>query len=226
VRLAVIIPAHNEAHEIGHALTSLPRGSEAIIVDSGSTDGTLRVVRQLTRRRMKLLRLPGQPRGALLNAGARRTRGEVLLFLHADTRLPRGAETIIVRALRDPKVAGGAFSLSFAPNRFPYSLIAAGANLRSRLLSLPYGDQALFVRRNAFQALRGFKPWPLMEDIDFVKRLKQRGRLVILPERVRTSARRYEQLGVLQTVLINLWLLLRFLLGASPRRLARTYWRG
>lgn len=203
----------------------MPQNSQVIVTDGGSTDGTLRILRRWIRRGIKLLRLPGRPRGALLNAGARQARGEVLLFLHADTRLPSNAVPAIRQALRNPAVAGGAFSLSFVPRRFAYALIAFGANMRSRLLGLPYGDQALFVRRSVFRSLKGFKPWPLLEDVDLVRRLRRHGRLALLTAPVQTSARRYQRLGLVRTIMGNLGLLTRYWVGEDPRRLARAYWR-
>ena len=223
--ISVIIPAWNEVQVIARTLSRIPQDSEAIVVDGGSTDGTPRAVRGCARHAIKLLVLPNRPRGTLLNAGAQKARGEVLLFLHADTRLPSNAATAIGQALHDPAVAGGAFSLSFVPRRFAYALVAFGANVRSRLFGLPYGDQALFVRRSVFRSLRGFKPWPLLEDVDLVLRLRRYGRLALLTATVQTSARRYQRLGLVRTVMGNLGLLTRYWVGEDPRRLARAYWR-
>jgi rSAM/selenodomain-associated transferase 2 len=230
--LSVVVPALNEAAGIAAALDSVPPGSEAVVADGGSRDGTPTAVRRWAagagrrrRVRARVLVLRGAPRGALLNAGARAARGGVLLFLHADTALPPGAGRAVARALRDPAVAGGAFSLSFDDPRPSLRLVALSAGLRSRFLGLPYGDQALFCRRDVFDALGGFRPWPLLEDADFARRLRAAGRVVLLPEHVRSSARRYVRLGVARTIWRNAAILTRWAVGVPPAVLARDYRR-
>src|SRR5581483_7845817 len=150
------------------------------------------------------------PRGRALqmNEGAKRAVGEALLFLHADSRLPPGALDAIATALVDSAVAGGAFRLKIDSSRLFLKVIAAAANLRSRWLGLPYGDQGYFVRREIFEKIGGFKTLPIMEDVDFIRRLKQRGAIVLLDAPISTSARRWAAEGYLYATLRNFALLL------------------
>jgi len=219
--ISIIVPVLNEAATLTatlHPLVGAP-DSELIIVDGGSQDGTVNVAGQFTGQVFKGAR----GRGNQMNFGALQARGDILLFLHGDTALPASALDMIRRALDDDMVAGGAFRLRFASTGRALKIIAWGANLRSRLFGLPYGDQALFVRRSAFEGIGGFSPWPLMEDVDLVRRLKRTGRMVLLPEAVTTSARRWEREGVLWTTIRNSLLLLGFRLGISPVWLAQWY---
>lgn len=218
--LTVVIPVLNEASRLPGALGSVPPGAEIVVADGGSADGSPGIAR---RRGGRCLVLPGRSRGALLNAGAAAAAGGALVFLHADTRLPAGAGRLIAATLAERGVAGGAFSLSFEGAGTSLGLIAAGANARSRLLGLPYGDQALFLRRETFTAIGGFPDWPLLEDVGLIRRLRTRGRLVIRPERVVTSPRRYRHLGAWHAVFRNGVTLLRFVLGTSPWTLAHAY---
>ncbi len=219
--ISIIVPTLNEANTLPatlRPLVGLP-DSEIIVVDGDSQDGTLDVARQYTE---KIFR-GARGRAHQMNFGAMQAKGSILLFLHADTTLPTAALESIRRGLEDPSVVGGAFRLHIASNHRLLKIIGWAANLRSRYAGLPYGDQALFVRRPVFEAVSGFSSWPLMEDVDLVRRLRARGRVALLPDTVTTSARRWEQEGLAWTTLRNGLLLIGFLLGISPAWLAKRY---
>jgi rSAM/selenodomain-associated transferase 2 len=158
-----------------------------------------------------------------MNLGAALSRGEVLLFLHADTLLPRDAKSHILQALANSGCAGGRFDVRFDRDTALSSLISRMMNLRSRWTGIATGDQALFVRREVFDSMRGFADLPIMEDVDFTRRLKRMGAVAALRPHVITSYRRWQARGPIRTVLL-MWLL-RFLywLGVSPQTLARLY---
>ena len=223
--LSVVIPALHEAAAIGQALDRLaalpaPWPVEVLVVDGAPEQDTLAAA---TRPGVRTLASP-PGRARQMNAGAGATSGQALLFLHADTQLPAPAFARIAEALADPAVCGGAFGLGFASDRPALRLVAWCGDLRNRLARIPYGDQAIFLRRSIFRSLGGFDDIPIMEDVDLMRRAKARGlRMRILRDKVATSPRRYEADGVLRTVLRNSLLRLRFALGADPERLARHY---
>ena len=226
VHIAVVIPALDEADTIGKAVESArdergdaPSGPdvEIVVVDGGSRDRT--VDRAQAAGARVLTSPPG--RALQLEAGWRATEGEVVLFLHADTRLPRGWARAVRDALADAGVAGGAFALRFAERSFGLAIVEWGAARRARWAGLPYGDQALFVRRAVLEACGGLAPVPIAEDLDLVRAMRARGRLALLPDAVVTSARRYERGGVLRTWCIHAAALVAWLLGVDRTRIAR-----
>jgi rSAM/selenodomain-associated transferase 2 len=160
-------------------------------------------------------------RGAQLREGARLATGEWLVFLHADTRLEPGW-TAALQAL-PAEVVGGAFRFSIDSERREYRALEAAVALRCRLLRLPYGDQGIFVRRRAYEATGGFSPIPLMEDVEFVSRLRRTGPLAFPPVRAFTSPRRFERSGLVSATLLNWWVLGLYAAGQPPERLARIY---
>lgn len=222
-RLSVIIPALNEEQHLPATLAQLQPGGapEVIVVDGGSSDRTLEVARAAGCRVVQSA--PG--RGRQMNAGAAVGSGDFLLFLHADTQLPSGFPTMIEETLSADGVALGAFSLAIDQATTGLAILAALANLRSRYLRLPYGDQGLFVTRKNFTANGGYPEIEIMEDFVFVRRIARLGRIVTVPNRVVTSGRRWRHLGIVRTTLINQAIVAGYLLGVSPRRLAGWYRR-
>lgn len=222
--LSIIIPTLNEAKNLEGILSRLRAicpVAEVIVVDGGSEDGTSTVVRQFP----WVTYLSGRRgRASQMNAGAAVANGEVLLFLHADTLLPAGANAAIVRAFNDPEVVAGRFDVSFDNPRPIFKVIAFFINLRSRLTKICTGDQALFVRRKTFEELGGYPGIPLMEDVEFAKRLKRRGAMGCLRLKVTTSARKWEQGGVLRVVLLMWALRFCYVVGIGPERIHRWYY--
>jgi len=226
--VTVIIPTLNEEQALPATLVhTLGLGFEEIlVVDGGSRDRTRDLVGALpSGAAATRLALLGSPPGRAkqMNAGAAASRGDVLLFLHADTRLPEEARSAILQALQDPDCVGGRFDLRFDRDRLVGRMVSGLMNLRSRLSGIATGDQAIFVRRAVFEQLGGFSDIPLMEDVDFTRRLKRAGRRACLPEQVVTSFRRWEVQGPLRTIVL-MWLLrLLYWSGVSPAVLARWY---
>jgi len=224
LKLSVIIPALNELEQLPRTLArveELQLADEIIIVDGGSTDGT----REWLEHRAGIHVVDSvRGKGAQLSAGARTATGDALLFLHADCWLPSDAAGKLESALSPPQVVGGAFHVRFA-EQHPWllRLVAAGINLRSSLRRSATGDQAIFVRRSAYEALGGFSPWPLFEDIDLVNRLKNLGRFVVLGSEVTISARRYLDHGILRTVLVIYVLRAGYWAGVSPMTLKKWF---
>ena len=224
MRLSVVVPALDEAANLARLLPDLRRAwpdIEIIVVDGGSRDGTPDVVRGQAGVRL----LEGaRGRARQMNAGARQAGGDVLLFLHADTRLPDGAPGAITAALADPAVVGGRFDVCFDSRRRVLGVVAWFMNARSRATSICTGDQAIFVRRAAFEAVGGYPDIALMEDIELCRRLKARGRLAALRARVTTSARKWEREGPLRTIGLMWTLRLLYFCGVAPARLHRWYY--
>lgn len=226
MNISVVIPVYREAGIAALLDDLLARpdagGTEILVVDGAPGADTL--ARITDPRVARLTSSPG--RGPQQNAGAREAKGDALLFLHADTTLPQGAFTLIRQTLADPSVAGGAFSLRYAEPSSGLRFIATAANLRSGLTRAPYGDQAIFVRRELFEGFGGFRDWPLMEDLEFMTRLRRAGlRIRILAMPVRTSGRRQLREGLLRCTLRNLVLRLMFHLGVRTEVLAGLYRR-
>ena len=221
MQISVIIPILNEAKNIMATLQALlPLSpSELFIVDGGSSDGTRAICRQFG---VEVLTAP-RGRAAQMNYGARRATGDVLLFLHADTRLPPTAFDDIRNALSDPRCVGGRFDIQLDGDHWMLRVIGAMISLRSRLSKVGTGDQGIFVRREVFQRMGGFPEIPLMEDIALCRALKRLGAVACLRSKVITSARRWESDGVWRTI-IRMWALrLLYLAGVSPVRLKKFY---
>ena len=218
--LSIIVPALNEAHSIARCLNSLSRfrerGCEVVIVDGGSDDKTLEIAEPFAD---QVLSAP-RGRAKQMNAGAALARADTYLFLHADSLLPKDADTQISRELGQTKRVWGRFDLRIDSPHPILSLIALMINLRTRMSGIATGDQAIFVRREAFKAVGGYPDIPLMEDIALSKALRAQSRPISIARKVITSARRWETNGIYRTVFLMWRLRLAYFLGADPHRLA------
>lgn len=220
MRVSVVIPALNEAEAIAASIAALPAGADEIVVADGGSEDATRTSAEAAG--AKVIAAP-RGRGPQMNAGAAATSGDVLVFLHADTRLPPEAFDLVRGLLANDEVAGGAFHLAIdghgsfhgpdSGHNWFYAFTARNANIRSKLLGAPYGDQAFFVKRAAFDALSGYKTIPYCEDLDFIRRLRRQGRVIIAPAAVSTSGRRWEKHGRLRVTIRNGLLFFRFWLG-------------
>jgi rSAM/selenodomain-associated transferase 2 len=221
VTVSIVIPTLNEADGIVNTIAAAraTHPHELIVVDGGSVDHTRAVA---TSAGCMVLESPAG-RAIQMNTGAAAATGDVLLFLHADTHLPPHAVEDVVRSCADGRIVGGRFDVVLDGPEPVFRVIEALMNIRSRLTRIATGDQAIFVRRSAFEALGGFAPIPLMEDIHFSFRLKRLGRVACLRSRVRTSVRRWRRHGVWRTMALMWWLRALYFVGVSPDRLARRY---
>lgn len=223
--VSVIIPVLREAHQLDSLIDHLCQIADGLpvemIVVDGSPDGES--IKAISRGGVTLLTAPAG-RARQMNAGAAVAKGDFLLFLHADTRLPPRALRRISETLSDGRYVAGAFDLRYGSTRPSIRFIARVACLRSRFTRIPYGDQAQFFRRDYFEKLCGFADIPLMEDVEIMLRIKERGdRIFILPEPVVTSARRQEKEGVVRCTLRNWSIMTLYFMGMSPERLVRFY---
>jgi rSAM/selenodomain-associated transferase 2 len=220
--LSIIVPVLDEAGGIETTLAALApyrsRGCELIVVDGGSRDGTLALASSLA----DCVLTAASGRAAQMNAGAAVARGDVFLFLHADTKLPANADALIRDALAHSGRVWGRFDVRFDHDGI-MPLIAITMNLRSRLTGIATGDQAIFVTRAAFDAIGGFPAQPLMEDIALSSRIRRISHPAYIHAPVTTSARRWRKQGILRTVFLMWRLRLAYFLGADPARLARQY---
>ncbi len=219
--LTIIIPVLNEAKTIASTLEAIGpfMPVEVIVVDGGSTDST----RDIAAKTQAPVIPSPKGRAKQMNQGAKLASGDVLLFLHADTRLPLSATSDILSALEDPRCVGGRFDVRLDGKSWLLRLVGILISLRSRLTKVATGDQAIFVRRKVFEEIGGFPEIPLMEDIAFSRMLKKKGRVACLKSRVITSARRWEKEGIWLTIL-KMWVLrLLFLTGVSSSRLKQFY---
>lgn len=224
-RISIIIPAFEEADRIQETLDRLGpmagiENAEVVVVDGHPEKTTLRAIAGGFARGI----CGPRGRGAQMHAGVLACSGSILLFLHADTRLPPDGLLRLKVVLQDPGIDGGAFDLGIDAPGVAYRLIEKGASFRSRLTRVPYGDQALFLRRNAYFQIGGFRPIPLMEDVDLMRRLKRAGKKIrFVRQPVWTSARRWQREGILFCTLRNYALIILYYLGVSPDRLCRYY---
>lgn len=219
--ISVIIPTLNEANYLPRTLDSLcdAENIETIVVDGGSRDATLGIAEGQD---CQVLRSP-PGRAEQLNAGARSAAGSILLFLHADTQLSTGFDLAVRSTLSEPRTVAGAFHLRIDAPGWPMRAIERAVDIRSRLLQMPYGDQGIFVRKQLFHQLGGFPLLPIMDDYEFVRRLRRKGKIRIAPLPATTSGRRWQQLGPWRTTWINQKIILGYRLGLPPERLAAWY---
>ncbi len=221
MRISVIIPVLDEERTIAATVDNVISLSphELLVVDGGSKDGT----RDISERAGATVISGPTGRARQMNRGAQEATGDVLLFLHADTRLPPSALHDVRAALVDPEFVAGRFDVKLDGNRWSLKLVGAMINARSRLTKVATGDQAIFVRKSIFEDTGGFPDIPLMEDIAFSQALKRKGKVACLRARVITSARRWEAEGVWRTV-FKMWTIkLLYLAGVSPSRLKQYY---
>ena len=221
MKISVIVPVLNEEATIAATLAALAALApyEVIVVDGGSADHT----RDIAARSGAQVLSAERGRARQMNRGAARASGEVLLFLHADTRLPGSAFSDIAAALNDPRCLGGRFDVELEGSHRMLKLVGALINYRSRATKVGTGDQAIFLRREIFLRMGGYPDIPLMEDIALCRALKRMGAVACLRSRVVTSARRWENDGVWRTIVWMWTLKLLYLAGVSPARLKRFY---
>jgi len=221
--ISVIIPAFNEENRIARAVASVIDSAavEVIVADGSSSDATAEKARAAGAEVV----VSEAGRGLQMNAGSRLARGDILLFLHADTRLPENFRTDIEQVLCDRQNIAGGFRLSIDDSAQGLRLVEWGANLRSKYQQMLYGDQAIFVRRKVFLEIGGFADIRLMEDVDLIIRLKKLGRIALTNSFVKTSARRWQRLGIIQTTLRNQFFRLAYSFGVKPETLAGWYYR-
>ncbi|MGI8504672.1 MAG: TIGR04283 family arsenosugar biosynthesis glycosyltransferase [Hassallia sp.] len=220
-KISIIIPVLNEAENIRQAIacTQPSTNIEVIVVDGGSEDDTYKIADDLD-----VTIISSVPdRAVQMNKGARLANGDILLFLHADTRLPAGYDVMIRTVLQKTGTVAGAFALRIDAEVASLRLVEWGVNMRSRFWQMPYGDQAIFLTKETFNKIGNFPELPFMEDFEIMRRLKRIGRITIIPVPVITSARRWLQKGIWKTTLINQIIIIAYLLGVPPQRLIRWY---
>ncbi|MGF1488680.1 MAG: TIGR04283 family arsenosugar biosynthesis glycosyltransferase [Prochloraceae cyanobacterium] len=222
-KISIIIPVLNEAAIILDSLQKLAKNKgnvEIVVVDGGSRDKTVELVRSID---VKLIVSPTPGRAKQMNLGAATATGDILLFLHADTYLPKDYQIIVTQILSQSKTVAGAFELAIDSQDRRLRLLEQMVNWRSRFFALPYGDQAIFLHTKVFQEIGGFPDLPIMEDFELMRRLKSRGNIAIASQAVLTSPRRWEKLGIFRTTLINQLTIIGYFLGIAPDRLASWY---
>lgn len=219
--ISIIIPVLNEGKIIKATLDRLTQYPEVevIVVDGGSQDETVAIAQPLA----KVITVKVRGRAGQMNAGAKQANADILLFLHADTQLPDNFVDLVTRTLRLNRTIAGAFTLKISGRGISLRIVELLVKLRSQLFSLPYGDQAIFITKDNFDKAGGFAELPIMEDFEFIKRVKQLGKIAIAPATVTTSGRRWQKLGVWQTTFINQLVILGYYLSISPTKLAEFY---
>jgi rSAM/selenodomain-associated transferase 2 len=225
VKFSIVIPVLNESESINSIINDLKSQRtghefEVIVVDAADDGSTIRSIEESD----VITVTCKKGRGNQMNSGSEIARGEILLFLHADTMLPDDALDKIADVLCGDEYVGGAFGLGIDSESLLLKFIAAWARMRSRMNRIPYGDQAIFIRKEYFEKIGRFKEIPLMEDVDLMRRIKRDGKnICIFKDKVKTSARRWEKEGVLYTAMRNQILLSLYYLGVSPHKLAKFY---
>jgi len=219
MKISVIIPTLNEESHVEKTLRSIMKQEgdyEVYVVDGGSTDNTVTIAKRYTT-------VINSPRGRAnqMNAGARLSKGDILLFLHSDTLLPDDAFREIKKKMRDATVAGGSFYIAFDADNFILRGVSFITRFNFRLFH--FGDQGIFVRRDVFQKLRGYKEMPIMEDYDFYKRLRTKGKVILIRMPVISSARRFTKKGVIRQLLLNKFVVLAYWAGVDIHTIKRFY---
>ena len=228
IEFSIIVPAFHEGERINDLIESLNQSDsdkniEIIVVDGSQERDTLRVIHS-----NQVIKISSEKGRAIqMNAGAFIAKGEILIFLHADTELPIQALGKIRSLMERTDYVGGAFDLGIKSDKFIYKAIGTLSSLRSRLSRIPFGDQAIFIRKEYFDRMGGYKEIPLMEDVELMTRIKKSGRKIrIFYDRVRTSPRRWEKEGVIYCTVRDWTLRILYLFGVSPDRLVKYYKNG
>lgn len=222
LNISVIIPVLNEEHYIARTVQAAasPDTREVIVVDGGSCDATISIAAASGAKVLS----SSAGRATQMNAGAEAATGEILLFLHGDTLLPDNFSTQIIDIINRPATAAGAFRFAVDLPGLPARVIEMSVNWRAKTWQLPYGDQAIFLKRHLFKEIGAYDPVPILEDVILIRKLKKRARIRITPGAVITSGRRWRKLGILRTTLINQKIMLGYLLfGLSPQHLKSWY---
>jgi len=223
--ISIVIPVLNEHAVINKTIKVLYHqqfsGIFEVIVVDGSKDGST-ISRIQNKAVIKIISPPG--RGPQMNSGARMASGKIILFLHCDTILPEGALNAVLDIMKNQLVKAGAFDLSIDAKGFFYRMIEKTASFRSRITKIPYGDQAIFIRKNYFFEIGQYRNIPIMEDVELMQRIKKaKGSIRIINKQTTTSARRWEQEGALRCTLRNWMILTLFFWGVKPEKLAAFY---
>jgi rSAM/selenodomain-associated transferase 2 len=226
-KISIVIPVYNEEERINRTIERIREIAEQedieIITVDGSPAGN--TIGKIKDSRVIPLKSP-RGRARQMNRGAEKASGEILLFLHADTLLPPRAFHEIRRILDDSRFTAGAFRLSFDNRSFPFRLIEWTTGIRNRITRIPYGDQAYFIRKINFENIGRFPDIPLMEDLEFMRRIKKAGKRIRISNlRVKTSARKWETEGIFYTMIRNWTLQLLYIMGTPPEKLVKYYYR-
>lgn len=225
IKFSIIIPVYHESSEINRSLRQLStlktkNPFEIIVVDGDPKESTLKVIKVNNIRKLK----SAKGRARQMNFGAKKAKGSILLFLHADTELPKNGLLEIQNVLNNDKIKAGAFDLGFNTPKLMMKIIAKVSSWRSRITRIPYGDQTFFIRKDYFWKIGGFKEIPLMEDVELMKRIRKQGdKISIISDTVKTSSRRWEEEGLVYTTLRNWGLTIFYFFGVSPKILVRFY---
>jgi rSAM/selenodomain-associated transferase 2 len=223
--LSLVIPVLSEAESISENIRHIRElnadgTAEIIVVDGDPQGSTIRTIKVEGVRTA----VAEKGRARQMNHGAALATGDILLFLHADTRLPSGAFALIRSTMNDKRFVGGAFDLGFDTKRAIFKITEMYVFLRTRLTKIPFGDQAIFIRREYFEKIGGYRDLPIMEDVELMRRIRKRMDTIrIIPRKVRTSVRRYEQEGILSCTIRNWLLQISYMMGISPQRLVKWY---
>jgi len=221
LKLSIIVPTLNEELVLEKTLTQFQQLSphELIVSDGGSDDDTRNIAGRFSHRV-----ITGSAGRALqMNVGADEATGDILLFLHADSRIEPESYRKMLQCMQNPKWIGGAFTLCIESGKWSLKLIALLANIRSKYFGLAYGDQGFFVRKEVFKDMNGFSPLPICEDLDFYHRLRKKGPVILLKEKAHTSPRRWIKEGILFTTARNTLIAVLFGLGFPPHMLTKWY---
>jgi rSAM/selenodomain-associated transferase 2 len=221
LKVSIIVPTLNEVQGLTKTLTQIQQlfPYELVVSDGGSHDGTLEIAEEFTEHVVK----GSTGRALQMNAGARIANGDIFLFLHADSRIEPASYEKMLHSLESSEKVGGAFSLFIDSDKWSLRLITRLANLRSKYLGMAYGDQAFFVKNSTFQQMNGFAEIPICEDIDFFKRLRKLGPVILLKEKAFTSSRRWLKEGIWFTTLRNILIAILFKLGFPTGILTKCY---